>query len=80
VDALPAAGPDPQQLPELRRVPYGLHAVLELHLAQETELYMTLADSGAPASSQGRPAPRTVEPPVGFEPTTSRLEGGCSVH
>lgn len=50
VDALPAAGPDPQQLPELRRVLYGLHAILELHLAQETELYMTLADAGASAA------------------------------
>ncbi|HXX61455.1 MAG TPA: heavy metal translocating P-type ATPase, partial [Candidatus Sulfotelmatobacter sp.] len=50
VDGLPAAGPDLGQLPELRRVLYGLHAILELHLAQETELYMTLADPGAPAA------------------------------
>ena len=38
-DGLPA-----QSLPDVRRVLYGLHAVLRLHFAQEEELYHTLAD------------------------------------
>ena len=30
---LPAAGPDPHDLPDIRRLLYGLHAVLRLHFA-----------------------------------------------
>ena len=37
-------GPDAEDVPELRRVLYGLHAVLVLHFAQEDEGYLSLAD------------------------------------
>jgi iron-sulfur cluster repair protein YtfE (RIC family) len=36
-------GPDGDDLRELRRLLYGLHAVLRLHFAQEDESYLTLA-------------------------------------
>jgi heavy metal translocating P-type ATPase len=41
---LPASGPEPVDLPDLRRILYGLHTVLGLHFAQEEELYQTLPD------------------------------------
>ena len=37
-------GPDPDDLRELRRVLYGLHATLQLHFAQEDESYLALID------------------------------------
>jgi hypothetical protein len=43
---LPAEGPAPEDLVDLRRVLYGLHAILRLHFAQEEEAYSWLA-SGA---------------------------------
>ncbi len=39
VAQLPSAGPNPEDLRDLRRVLYGLHAILTLHFAQEDELY-----------------------------------------
>jgi hypothetical protein len=36
------AGPDAEDLPDLRRVLYGLHAVLRLHFAREEEVYLPL--------------------------------------
>jgi heavy metal translocating P-type ATPase len=36
---LPAEGPGPEDFRDLRRVLYGLHAILSLHFAQEEELY-----------------------------------------
>ena len=44
------AGPDPDQMRDIRRILYGLHAILVLHFAQEEELYSTVSD------------PRPVEP------------------
>jgi hypothetical protein len=39
------------------------------------------AHRGAPPSHSDRPAAdRAMASPAGFEPATSRLEGGCSVH
>lgn len=38
-------GPHGVELSELRRVLYGLHAVLRLHFAQEEQLYASLSDS-----------------------------------
>ncbi|MFM7719338.1 MAG: heavy metal translocating P-type ATPase [Actinomycetota bacterium] len=43
LDDLPAEGPSPMDLVDLRRVLYGLHAVLRLHFAQEDETYAWLA-------------------------------------
>jgi len=39
VAQLPAEGPRTEDLRDLRRVLYGLHAILQLHFAQEEELY-----------------------------------------
>jgi soluble P-type ATPase/iron-sulfur cluster repair protein YtfE (RIC family) len=40
---LPPDGPGPDDLVDLRRVLYGLHAILRLHFAQEEEAYSWLA-------------------------------------
>jgi hypothetical protein len=42
VAQLPAEGPRPEDLRDLCRVLYGLHAILTLHFAQEEELYSML--------------------------------------
>ena len=43
LEDLPAEGPAPEDLMDLRRVLYGLHAILRLHFAQEEEAYAWLA-------------------------------------
>jgi heavy metal translocating P-type ATPase len=43
LEDLPEEGPGPEDLVDLRRVLYGLHAVLRLHFAQEEEAYSWLA-------------------------------------
>jgi len=43
VDDLPEEGPTPDDLVDLRRVLYGLHAILRLHFAQEEEAYAWLS-------------------------------------
>jgi soluble P-type ATPase/iron-sulfur cluster repair protein YtfE (RIC family) len=45
VEELPDDGPTPEDLMDLRRVLYGLHAILRLHFAQEEEAYAWLASS-----------------------------------
>lgn len=52
LEDLPASGPTPDDLPDLRRVLYGLYAILRLHFAQEEEAYLSLfeAAAGAPGS------------------------------
>ena len=40
----PEAGPDPHDLPDIRRLLYSLHAVLRLHFAQEEELYQSVSE------------------------------------
>ena len=44
IDDLPASGPTDEDIPELRRVLYGLDAILRLHFAQEDEGYFSLID------------------------------------
>jgi heavy metal translocating P-type ATPase len=44
LDDVGAVEPDDEDLIELRRLLYGLHAVLRLHNAQEDESYLSLAD------------------------------------
>ena len=44
---LPLEGPDPVTVVELRRVLYGLDAVLRQHSSQEDEIYHTLTDVAA---------------------------------
>jgi heavy metal translocating P-type ATPase len=48
LDDLPATGPEPEDLMDLRRVLYGLHAILRLHFAQEEEAYAWLAAGDEP--------------------------------
>jgi hypothetical protein len=42
VKQLPPSGPATEDLPDIRRLLYGLHAILSLHFAQEDELYALL--------------------------------------
>jgi heavy metal translocating P-type ATPase len=44
IGELPEAGPDPHDLPDIRRLLYSLHAVLRLHFAQEEELYQSVSE------------------------------------
>jgi soluble P-type ATPase len=55
VDDLPQGRPAPDDVLDLRRVLYGLHAVLRLHFAQEEEAYAWLADEAGE-----RPAERAL--------------------
>jgi len=45
VEDVTTDGPDEPDLFDLRRVLYGLHAVLRLHFAQEEELYQSLDEA-----------------------------------
>ncbi len=47
LDELPPNGPDPEDVRELRRILYGLYAILALHFAQEEESYLALLDTGS---------------------------------
>ena len=49
LDDIGPDGPDSEDISELRRLLYGLHAVLRLHTAQEEESYFSLADDTTPA-------------------------------
>jgi heavy metal translocating P-type ATPase len=52
VDELPAEDPEPltpDDLRDLRRILYGLHAILRLHFAQEEEQYLPLLEEGGRA-------------------------------
>jgi heavy metal translocating P-type ATPase len=42
VSDLPASGPEPADVIDLRRTLYGVHAILRLHFEQEEELYAAL--------------------------------------
>jgi hypothetical protein len=44
LDDIDPVNPDGDDIVELRRLLYGLHAILELHFAQEDEGYLSLAD------------------------------------
>ena len=46
LEELPADGPDEEDVAELRRLLYGLHAILRLHFAQEEEGYLSLIPPG----------------------------------
>jgi hypothetical protein len=56
LDGLPPSGPSAEDVVDLRRTMYGLHAILLLHNAQEDELYDWLW-SAAPANLQPENAP-----------------------
>jgi hypothetical protein len=46
LDDATSDGLSDDELPELRRVLYGLHAVLRLHFAQEDEAFLSLLQDG----------------------------------
>jgi hypothetical protein len=50
LDDIGPDGPNEDDIIELRRLLYGLHAILKLHFAQEDEGYFSLADEEAPAT------------------------------
>jgi hypothetical protein len=52
---LGGAGPDPEDLPDLRRVLDGLHAILPLHSAQEEEAYLPLPEQSEKDGGRARP-------------------------
>ncbi len=56
LDEVGAEGCDEEDVIELRRLLYGLYAILRLHTAQEDESYLSLGDQGAEgdARSPGR--------------------------
>ncbi len=57
VAEIPPEGPGREDLTDLRRVLYGLDAILRLHMAQEEELYLALGDEHPPAvEAAARPA------------------------
>jgi heavy metal translocating P-type ATPase len=52
LEELPPEGPEAEDLPELRRILYGLHAILRLHFAQEEEAYISLFERPAATPAQ----------------------------
>jgi hypothetical protein len=44
-------GPGPEDLTDLRRVLYGLDAIMRLHMAQEEELYLALGGDELPVDA-----------------------------
>jgi len=50
--------PDVEDMVELRRLLYGLHAVLQLHFAQEDESYLSLADDDIDSATAVRESAR----------------------
>jgi len=58
LDDIGPEGPDDDDLVELRRLLYGLHAILRLHFAQEDENYLSLAEeAGQDAETPTGPGP-----------------------
>ena len=60
VRELPEIGPGPEDLTDLRRLLYGLDAILRLHMAQEEELFLSFdgehPDAEPTAGDEARPA------------------------
>jgi len=54
VEDLPEAGPAAADLRDLRRVLYGLHAILRMHFAQEDESYLSLFEPEVLATPRAR--------------------------
>ncbi len=48
LDEIGPDGLDEEDRPDLRRLLYGLDAILRLHMAQEEELYLSIADPSGP--------------------------------
>ncbi|MFQ5380962.1 MAG: heavy metal translocating P-type ATPase, partial [Dehalococcoidia bacterium] len=50
VEDVPRSGPDAEEVVDLRRALYALHAVLRLNIAQEEELYLALSPDAEPTA------------------------------
>jgi hypothetical protein len=55
LDDIDPAGPDADDIKDLRSLLYGLHAVLQLHFAQEDEGYLSLGDETQTAERRNLP-------------------------
>ena len=55
-DGLATEGSGPDELRDIRRVLYSIYAILDLHMAQEEELYLSLGDEHPPGET-GTPPP-----------------------
>jgi len=55
VGELPAEGPSPDDLLDLRRILYGLDAIVRLHQAQEEDLYGSIGDPAGPSADRSVP-------------------------
>jgi iron-sulfur cluster repair protein YtfE (RIC family) len=53
LDDIGSDGPDDEDIAELRRLLYGLYAVVRLHTAQEDESYLSLGDDEEPCGKPG---------------------------
>jgi heavy metal translocating P-type ATPase len=54
LDDIDPIDPDEADLSELRRILYGLHAILRLHTLQEEESYLSLAETKVPVDAADR--------------------------
>ena len=59
LDGIDHGTPSADDIIELRRLLYGLHAILELHFAQEEESYLSLAQEHRPTTATTTPDSRT---------------------
>jgi heavy metal translocating P-type ATPase len=53
LDEMPAKGPGPEDIREIRRILYGLYAILTLHFAQEEESYLALIEERMKSDKAG---------------------------
>ena len=65
LDDIGPDGPDQDDIIELRRLLYGLHAILRLHTAQEEEGYLSLADDTTGESQKRRVCRDGCSPELG---------------
>ncbi len=54
LEEMPAEGPGPEDIREIRRILYGLYAILTLHFAQEEESYLALIEERMKSEEGGR--------------------------
>ena len=66
-------GPDDDDIIELRRLLYGLHAILQLHFAQEDEGYLSLVDD--PNVDPGQSRDEACARPIGSTSSRDRVSG-----
>lgn len=53
LDEMPEKGPGPEDIREIRRILYGLYAILTLHFAQEEESYLALIEERMKSDKAG---------------------------